>query len=124
MNITKEQIKEWLEQNIPFTKKGNFILTLKEGHEIIEQCFNDLAPKWVSVDDELPEGSMAHVLVFCEGGNIDKSFYCTDREFLSKGLSSGCYSRKRHGKNSGYFDLSHKHGYKITHWMPLPEPPK
>lgn len=118
MSITKDQIVYWLNNN------GIQSVSDEDLVNIIEQCFNDLSPKWVSVDDELPEGSMAHVLVFCEGGNIDKSFYCTDREFLSKGLSSGCYSRKKHGKNSGYFDLSHKHGYKITHWMPLPEPPK
>jgi len=119
MSITKEQIKEWL---LSRSTPENEILPLMV--DVIHDCAKDLALKWVGVDDELPEGNMAHVLVFCEGGNIDKSFYCTDREFLSKGLSSGCYSRKKHGKNSGYFDLSHKHGYKITHWMPLPEPPK
>lgn len=78
---------------------------------------------WVSVDDRLPEGDYNHVLVACEGGYIGRSFYCTDKDFLRSSKSAGCYSRKAHGKNSGFFDLSHQSGYKITHWQPLPLPP-
>ena len=114
MNITKEQIKEWLEQNIPFTKKGNFILTLKEGHEIIEQCFNDLAPKWVSVDDRLPilrnEGKHTQVRVLATDG-----YEVCEISFHSGSVPTDWYEWSEYGDIEPNL---------ITHWVPLPEPPK
>ena len=82
--------------------------------------------KWISVDDRLPifQNDCGYVLVACEGGNVDRSFFNMNRKHLSELKSSGSYSRKVHGKSSGYFEASHRYGYKITHWMPLPEPPK
>ena len=77
--------------------------------------------KWISVDDKLPDEDFCYVLVACEGGKIDVTFYSEDRELLKNYGNS--YSRKCQGKLSGYFSLSHAYGYEITHWMPLPEPP-
>ena len=79
---------------------------------------------WISVEDQLPDFENGHVLVACEGGNVDKSFYTTNVDYLKSSRHSGGYSRKRCGKWSKHFALSHKYGYRITHWMPLPEPPK
>ena len=81
---------------------------------------------WISVEDKLPEAQRSHVVVHCEGGNIDITYCLSDREnaknfFLD---DSSSYSRKLHGKHSCCFQLSHEYGYKVTHWMPLPEPPK
>ncbi len=115
--MSKQKIREWLE------KQNQLWLEIASKADIIHQYTQD--PRgWVSVDDRLPNGSYAHVLVYCDGGHVDRTFYCTDRNFLASSRDAGSYSRKRHGKNSGYFELSHKFGYKITHWMPLPEPPK
>ena len=51
MNITKEQIVEWLATSCLSTNQVDTIF----------ECFNDLAPKWVSVDDELPsQGDYCH----------------------------------------------------------------
>ncbi len=82
--------------------------------------------EWISVEDSLPEFKYAcgYVLVACEGGNVDKSFFNMDREYLASARDAGSYSRKLQGKASGYFEISHRYGYKITHWMPLPEPPQ
>jgi hypothetical protein len=63
----------------------------------------DLAPKWISVKDRLPEEEKE---VLCYLGNA-----------LGKGI---VVAFRRHG--DWYFD-----GWKcptVTHWMPLPEPPK
>ena len=82
--------------------------------------------EWISVEERLPafEHGCGYVLVACEGGNVDKSFFNTDRNYLAEANDAGACSRKRQGKNSGYFEISHRYGYRITHWMPLPEPPK
>ena len=77
---------------------------------------------WISVDDNLPEKDNCYVLVACWGGNVDKTFFSRDRNVHK--FSGNMYSRKQQGKNSGYFELSHQYGYKVTHWQPLPEAPE
>lgn len=76
---------------------------------------------WISVDERLPD-SDCYVIVYCDGGNVTKSFFTTDREYLRLSRNSR-YTRKAYGKNSGYFAISHDDGYKVTHWQPLPQPP-
>lgn len=72
---------------------------------------------WVDVNERRPE-KMGSVLCACEGGNVDKSFYDPTAKLDKLGLG-----RKHAGKWGRYFELA-KMGYKITHWMPLPPPPK
>jgi len=81
--------------------------------------------EWISVKDRLPEfeHDAGYVLVACKGGCVDKSFFTLSRDYLALCKTSGCYSRKRQGKESGYFEIAHRYGYEITHWMPLPPPP-
>lgn len=77
---------------------------------------------WIKVEDKLPEESDMYLLVACEGGNVQSTFYSENREFMK--LFGNSYSRKVHGKLSGFFQLSHEYGYKITHWQPLPKHPE
>lgn len=79
--------------------------------------------RWRSVEDELPDVEHGYFVVLCDGGNVDKSFYTKNRDYLSSLKTSGSYSRSRQGKASGFFEISHRYGYKITHWMPLPTHP-
>jgi hypothetical protein len=78
---------------------------------------------WISVEDRLPDSDYQNVLVFCHGGKIQTTKFHSDR-FAFKWPKSNCYTRASLGKLSGHFMLSHDSGYKVTHWMPLPEPPK
>ena len=85
----------------------------------------ELENQWISVEDRLPDLNYQNVLVFCDGGGIRTTKFHSDR-FAFKRLGwpkSNCYTRKLLGKLSGHFMLSHDSGYKVTHWMPLPEPP-
>ena len=77
--------------------------------------------EWISVEDRLPEHS-CHVLVACNGGNVDATFYCEDASFFDFRYGN-ILNRKHHGKWSKHFQLARGYGYRITHWMPLPEPP-
>lgn len=95
--------------------------------KLILDVFNDVIEivkqhsEWISVDERLPD-SDCYVIVYCDGGNVTKSFFTTDREYLRLSRNSR-YTRKAYGKNSGYFAISHDDGYKVTHWMPIPNPP-
>ena len=70
---------------------------------------------WISVKDRLPKIMINKVLVWLE------------HEDLNGYIGYGHYE-KFHGEEMWY-DLEHgerfdKRGYIVTHWMPLPEPPK
>lgn len=57
---------------------------------------------WISVDDELP--TQASILARYNDGVI-----CEWHSYV---------------KDDGYTDLTNRGNYKITHWQPLPQPPK
>lgn len=69
--------------------------------------------EWISVKDRLPEDGQK-VLAF---GGGERRYYCVAKFF-------------KHFNDGGDFwhlgakDRKYSPGYKITHWMPLPEPPK
>lgn len=62
-------------------------------------------PKWISVEDGLPEEPCAVIAVLTYGNAVCVAWYCSGWFETGSGL------RFRAGKG-------------ITHWMPLPEPPK
>ena len=55
--------------------------------------------EWISVEERLPE-QLVDILVHHAKGKIDISFMCADGFLMENRLG------------------------KVTHWMPLPEPPK
>lgn len=68
--------------------------------------------KWISVEDKLPKLNDL-VICFCDNGFINAGYLCypgtkEDFNLCSTGLLK-------------YFSCGDR---KITHWMPLPEPPK
>lgn len=65
--------------------------------------------EWISVKDKKPEINETVLMVVSCGGSTDQVF-CG---FLSK--SEKYYS---HEESDPTYD------YSVTHWMPLPEPPK
>lgn len=82
---------------------------------------------WISVNDRLPEDSViARCLVYCEheeyGELITTSFFSTYYHAWTETCKE--YSELECGANSIYFSISHESGARVTHWMPLPEPPK
>ena len=66
----------------------------------------DVPSKWISVEESMPE-PMAWVLCACRANIIEVLRY--DRNIDGWGTA---------GPNRGYMKSF------VTHWMPLPEPPK
>lgn len=67
-------------------------------------------PKWISVDDELPE-IRKDVLCFKVSGTVLVDFRCFDVRSLS---NSALFYRESELYGGGL----------VTHWMPLPQPPE
>ena len=62
--------------------------------------------EWISVDDRLPEEKVNCIVHY-------KHAYCDNDDYWAIGFC--CYDGEKF-----LFDPA----YKVTHWMPLPEPPK
>ena len=75
---------------------------------------------WVSVNERLPSKS-SYVLVHIATGLVTSTFYCDLPSFFDYSCGEAYGDTC---ENSVYFDHARRYGYKVTHWMPLPEPPK
>ena len=95
MNITKDQIKEWVEENTLDSKAET-----ENTADLIHHCIQVLTPKWVSVDEMLPQDDFS--VIARVGDDVS--------ECIFRMLDDGSY----------YFDGL----FGVTHWIPLPEPPK
>jgi hypothetical protein len=79
--------------------------------EVREKALQEMEPEfgeWVSVEDRLPD--------------VDNDYLCAIQKSKSKYVTIRSYSQKRkwYGISFGYYYSQPN----VTHWMPLPEPPK
>lgn len=65
--------------------------------------------QWIPVTERLP-GTEGSYLVYTERGSVYASHFYTEKKFASGYVREASWSQR--GK------------VKVTHWMPLPEPPK
>lgn len=65
--------------------------------------------RWIPVEERLPDHFGVFVVAISEPGRMRAGKDCADFDpFAKTWLPSMCWDR----------------GYKVTHWMPLPQPPK
>ena len=80
-------------------------------------------PEWISVKDRLPEDVYGKgrdkiaVLVCTKSGNVSQCVRCADCALIADER----FSRVEWIKNGKFYWSK---GKNVTHWMPLPEPPK
>lgn len=66
--------------------------------------------EWISVEEQFPEGA-EKVLVFCDWSEED---YMDDDFIVAQNMDGGYWVNGDTGDAV----------YRVTHWMPLPEPPE
>lgn len=96
-------------------------------HDIAEQAykrgFEDGCPKWIPVTERLPEDVYGKdrekivVLVCTESGNVSQCARIADYD-----CSTDAKLTQVKWTKNGEFYWSK--GKRVTHWMPMPEPPK
>ena len=76
--------------------------------------------EWISVKDRLPRKNGKY-LCYCEANYIKILYFARNLHSVDK-------FDFPHERRSGFYDYSGEYGYYewggVTHWMPLPEPPK
>jgi hypothetical protein len=77
--------------------------------------------EWVSVDESLPENK-GDYMVFTKNGNIKVMPFFTERNASAAVYNRG-FCEWTKGARTNDDDWWKPVGY-VTHWMPLPEPPK
>ena len=106
---------------------------LRESHENYEKHLNELEaqlPKWVSVEDKLPEESGEYTVYIQMGTGVEVPDF-----FGSNDLSyvTSIYFKKEQNLWLDEYDESYNadlslvdtvNAYHVTHWMPLPQKPK
>lgn len=108
----KAKIEDWLDDNRFYWTDGS----LKKdgtGEPIsacdIHQCLQDLAPQWVSVADGLPKENKTYIVYTIEDGVFELGFFRCP-EYVN--FAWYCPVTKDEVVLT------------VTHWQPLPEPPR
>lgn len=80
--------------------------------------------EWISVDESQPDNYQT-VLWSCDGGPMITGMYYGEAHCKLMPDSHPISGKPRgtYGKYGRYAEPAER-GYKVTHWMPLPEPPK
>ena len=118
-----EKIADHLIANgVTFANETTVVPGHDDQYNIAEMAYNngyakgleDGKPKWISVEERLPEENMS-VLLLCKNNAIFVGFlgrYYSKSDELRFLIHTALNSTKRLNKG------------RVTHWMPLPEPPQ
>ena len=89
--------------------KEELLRALQYDREQYEQGYRDgiQANKWISANERLPESKMNYIVRYIHSYSDDDGYYAIGVVFYD-------------GQGFNLFDRA----YKVTHWMPLPKPPK
>ena len=75
------------------------------------------APQWISVKDRLPDVAGMYIVTACDEWCSHGEGIWYDTVVVVAEYSGGCWNWNDNGTDYDIDDL-------VTHWMPLPEPPK
>ena len=93
---SRDEFEKWVES----IDKENWAVWI---NEIALAAWQAAQPKWISVDDKLPE-------------EVDKVYLC----YWSDGTIETFPFESHHQGNYVKWGIHHSY---VTHWQPLPEPP-
>ena len=75
-----------------------------------EKLIEKAKPKWIPVTERLPDNCKDYLCLCNVDGHTEYPFFMVLRYYL--------IDKKPH------FQHESEHGLHVTHWMPIPEPPK
>lgn len=85
--------------------------------QIVNDAPSVSVPQWISVKDRLPDVAGMYIVTACDEWCSHGEGIWYDTVVVVAEYSSGCWNWNDNGTDYDIDDL-------VTHWMPLPEPPK
>jgi len=106
--------------NIPFVAKDSLVEVMKEyaEQEVKELMMEVEKSRWISVEDNLPEEDVC-VLIFTKHKVTDIGRLMSE-EAIAEWAEDGIFYDKKTFDSDNWNCPCED----VTHWMPLPEPPK
>lgn len=117
MKPTEQELNDLAEDHVSTLRNsciGGHIIDAKKASfkQGFEQAISQMQPEWLSVKDRLPENQQICTL-YSDGTHL--TFF----KFHEKGHSGNDFHYFSDMNNKGPIGVD-----EITHWMPLPQPPK
>jgi hypothetical protein len=78
--------------------------------------------KWIPIEERLPTHPATYVLVAMSSGLVLSTLFCADRNYFSVSMGEKLIGDT--DELSAHFSHARRYGYRVTHWMPLPEAPR
>jgi hypothetical protein len=120
-NMSEEDKNSWFKAAQNDIKQLNF--SYDETIEAIQIAYEEGQPKWISVDEKLPDRRGNYVVYYNYGNaNGVVSNFSISQFYLGKWYDDNAdFSIEKHD----LFEYKNTEGYcKITHWAPLPPKPE
>lgn len=127
---TPDEIKKGLSMCSGETRRTCSECPYYLGEACCDQCESDALayirqleaekPRWISVEDRLPETTGRCLALFEDGRVADVGY----DECIDDGCRFGEWIDIFEPRSLGFLDSEWNPHDGITHWMPLPEPPK
>ena len=100
-----------------FSVRECFGWRAREIEEVLRAVPATPVPQWISVKDRLPDVAGMYIVTACDEWCSYGEGIWYDTVVVVAEYSGGCWNWNDNGTDSDIDDL-------VTHWMPLPKPPK
>lgn len=100
-----------------FSVRECFGWRAREIEEVLRAVPATPVPQWISVKDRLPDVAGMYIVTACDEWCSHGEGIWYDTVVVVAEYSGGCWNWNDNGTDYDIDDL-------VTHWMPLPKPPK
>lgn len=118
---TEEQIMDWIEEcglSDEEDKAKMLCWKVIEGfRNVVKTAPTIPSPQWISLEDRPPERNGEYIVTACDEGEPYDEKIWNDTVVVCAEYYKGCWTWEESNTEYSLDGI-------VTHWMPLPEPPK
>ena len=115
--IEREAAIKAIYESDHFSVRECFGWRAREIEEVLRAVPATPVPQWISVKDRLPDVAGMYIVTACDEWCSHGEGIWYDTVVIVAEYSGGCWNWNDNGTDYDIDDL-------VTHWMPMPEPPK
>lgn len=115
--IDREAAIKAIYESDHFSVRECFGWSAREIEEVLRAVTATPVPQWISIKDRLPDVAGMYIVTACDEWCSHGEGIWYDTVVVVAEYSGSCWNWNDNGIDCDIDDL-------VTHWMPLPEPPK